>query len=311
MQTVMKLQRNYPAMKVEIKSPCSEDWNKMKIGMFSRHCDSCDKSVIDFTKMERSEIIMHLLANPNENVCGRMNRKQFDFHQEDVPVLIKALEKKGGNASFLILSLVCLSLVACKEEKTPQAIKTPPPIHLDENSNHLGKVSYSKDTTKHQQPKHTKLSKPVPVAPPIPGGGEGWGRRYEVGEVIIDPEPHNWAGAVEPTKLREEDTVLSYADKMPEFDGGIQGLYKFINENLKYPEYERDNGITGTVYVQFIVSTEGKVLRPTILKSVSGSRTFDKEVLRVINKMPDWTPGEQNGKKVNVYFSLPVKFKLD
>lgn len=300
-------------MKVEIKSPCSEDWDKMKIAMFSRHCDSCNKSVVDFTKMDRSEIIIHLLSNPNKKVCGRMSGQQLDFHHDDVPVLIKALEKKGGNASFLILSLVCLSLVACKEDKKPQSIMTPATIHVDKNANSLGKVSYSIDTTE-RIVKKTKMLKPVPVAPPIPGGwGEGWGRGegYEVGEVIIDPEPFNWAGEVEPTQLREEDTVLSYANKMPEFEGGVQALYKFVNENLKYPEYERDNGIAGTVYIRFIVSKEGKVSNPTILKSVSGSHTFDKEVLRVVNKMPNWTPGEQDGKKVNVYFSMPVKFKLD
>jgi TonB family protein len=300
-------------MKVEIKSPCSEDWDKMKIGMFSRHCDSCDKSVIDFTKMERYEIIMHLLANTNEKVCGRMNKQQFDFHHEDVPVLIRALGKRGGNVSFLILSLVCLSLVACKEDNgITKNIKTPPPIHKEGNTEYLGKVSYAADTTE-TKITNTKMSKPVPVALPIPGGGEGWrGEGYELGEVIIDPEPHNWAGAIEPTRqLREEDTVLAFADKMPEFEGGVQALYKFINENLKYPEYEREANISGTVYVKFIVSIEGKVSKPTILKSVSGSHSFDKEVLRVINILPDWIPGEQNGKKVNVYFSMPVKFKLD
>src|SRR5690606_34717794 len=109
-------------MKLEIKEPCHEDWNKMKIGMISRHCDSCNKSVMDFTKMNRAEIITYILSNPNDQVCGRMTRDQFDFHHEDIPVLIETLSKTRNPNPFLILALVCLSLSACAQEQ----IVTPP-----------------------------------------------------------------------------------------------------------------------------------------------------------------------------------------
>lgn len=107
------------------------------------------------------------------------------------------------------------------------------------------------------------------------------------------------------------DPILSYAEKMPEFPGGQTELFKFINANLQYPQLEKENGIQGNVYVRFVVTEEGEVKDPTILKSVAGSSNFDKEVIRVIKLMPKWIPGENEGKKVSVYFTMPVKFKLD
>ena len=81
-------------MNLEIKEPCHEDWDKMKIGLISRHCDSCEKAVMDFTTMNRAQIITYLLSNPNDNVCGRLKRDQFDFHHQDIPILIETLKKE-------------------------------------------------------------------------------------------------------------------------------------------------------------------------------------------------------------------------
>jgi TonB family protein len=78
-----------------------------------------------------------------------------------------------------------------------------------------------------------------------------------------------------------------------------------------YPEFEKENGIEGTVYVKFIVTEEGKVVNPEVVRGVNGAPNFNKEVLRIINKMPNWIPGENNGKKVKVYFTMPFKFRLN
>ena len=93
-------------MKLEIKEPCHEDWSKMKIGLHSRHCDVCVKSVMDFTKKSRAEIITYLLSNPNDTTCGRMTKDQFDFRHEDIPILIETLKTQRPSNPFLILALV-------------------------------------------------------------------------------------------------------------------------------------------------------------------------------------------------------------
>ena len=82
-------------------------------------------------------------------------------------------------------------------------------------------------------------------------------------------------------------------------------------DKVKYPQFEKENDIQGNVYLRFVVTNEGEINSPTILRGVSGAKYFDKEVLRIIGLMPRWIPGENNGKKVNVYFTMPIKFKLD
>ena len=76
-------------MKLKINEPCHEDWSKMtskepKIGMYSRHCDSCEKSVVDFTQNSRAEIIAYMISNRENSICGRMRADQFDFKHEDI-----------------------------------------------------------------------------------------------------------------------------------------------------------------------------------------------------------------------------------
>lgn len=112
-------------MKLSIKEPCHEDWNKMKIGLYSRHCEICDKGVVDFTTKTRAEIITYILSNPAGSVCGRMHRDQFDFYHEDIPVLIETLQRQNTPNPFLILALVCLSLASCKEETQTLLQKKP------------------------------------------------------------------------------------------------------------------------------------------------------------------------------------------
>lgn len=299
-------------MKLEIKEPCHEDWNKMKIGMISRHCASCDKGVMDFTKMNRAEIITYILSNPNDQVCGRMNRDQFDFHHEDIPILIETLKKQKTPNPFLILALVCLSLTACAQE--PQGnINTPPAVEIT-----MGKMEHTPpDSTQNQQDSTNIIKDPIDkntlkgrvkcvpetnellgeieplmgdVAVPLTGGVS-----------ILEPE-------IEPVGVKSE--ALQFAEKMPEFKGGLDALFEFVNNHLKYPDYEQKKAIQGNVYVRFVVEKDGTITRPEILKTVEQAKNFDDEVLRVMGKMPKWIPGENNGQKVPVYMTLPITFRL-
>jgi len=87
-------------MKLKIDEPCDADWDSMKIGLHSRHCEQCDKSVMDFTKSTRAEIIAYILNNPNGSTCGRLLPHQFDFRHEDVPVLMQELKKSKYSEPF-------------------------------------------------------------------------------------------------------------------------------------------------------------------------------------------------------------------
>lgn len=96
-------------------------------------------------------------------------------------------------------------------------------------------------------------------------------------------------------------------DKMPEFPGGQVALVKYLSKNIKYPVESKKNKVKGKVVVSFVIDKIGKVTNAKIVKSLN--EECDKEALRVISSMPDWIPGEKNGQKVDVLFSLPINFE--
>ena len=112
-----------------------------------------------------------------------------------------------------------------------------------------------------------------------------------------------------PEEEEEEEVVFVVVESMPEFPGGQQALFKYINENVKYPVIAQENGIQGRVICQFVVNKDGSIVDIEVVRS-GGDPSLDKEAIRVIKSMPKWKPGKQRGKPVRVKFTLPVNFKL-
>jgi TonB family protein len=106
---------------------------------------------------------------------------------------------------------------------------------------------------------------------------------------------------------KDEDTLLE-AEIMPQFPGGNDSLQNFIHRNLQYPKDALEFGISGKVIIQFIVSYQGEILNPRILKTPNLS--CEKEAIRIIKLMPHWVPGKQNGEVKSIYFILPINFIL-
>jgi periplasmic protein TonB len=112
---------------------------------------------------------------------------------------------------------------------------------------------------------------------------------------------------IEPVPMEKENPVL-VVEQQAEFQDGIQSLYKWLGNNIKYPAICRENGIKGKVVVRFIVEKDGSINQPKVMRSAHPS--LDEEALRVIRMMPRWKPGKQQGRAVRSYFALPVKFEL-
>ncbi len=102
--------------------------------------------------------------------------------------------------------------------------------------------------------------------------------------------------------------VQSSAQEMPRFPGGEAELMKYVGMNLKYPQEAMKAGKEGRVVVKFVVSADGKVTDPQIVRSVD--KQLDDEALRVISSLPDFIPGKIDGKPVSVWYTMPVSFKL-
>jgi TonB family protein len=114
------------------------------------------------------------------------------------------------------------------------------------------------------------------------------------------------------SKLTSEDNselkVYDMVEEMPKYPEGQTALMNFLASNIKYPEEASKNKVSGKVIVQFVVDKEGYVKDPNIVRSISDA--LDKEAIRVVNSMPKWTPGKENGEAVNVRYTLPITFAL-
>jgi len=104
--------------------------------------------------------------------------------------------------------------------------------------------------------------------------------------------------------------IFVTVEQMPEFPGGVEELYKFLGNNIKYPQMEKEAGIQGTVYLRFYIDENGKPNEITVARGVKGGPNLETEATRVLKLMPAWKPGKQNGKAVKVWYSLPIKFTL-
>ena len=102
--------------------------------------------------------------------------------------------------------------------------------------------------------------------------------------------------------------VYDLVDEMPSFPGGLEELYKWIDNNVQYPAVARENGIEGRVIVKFIVEKDGSLSDSTVIRSVHP--IVDREALRLVGQMPKWNPGKRAGIPVRVRCCLPIKFKL-
>jgi len=105
-----------------------------------------------------------------------------------------------------------------------------------------------------------------------------------------------------------EEMVFAIVEHPPQFPGGEDKMYRFLKKKIKYPKDARWKGIQGKVFITFVVTRDGSVTDVRIVRGVS--KEIDAEALRVIKLMPKWTPGTQNGRKVNVQFNLPINFAL-
>ena len=110
-------------------------------------------------------------------------------------------------------------------------------------------------------------------------------------------------------KTNSNEPVFVAVQKMPEFVGGMDALMNYLSTNIQYPAEAQQKGIHGTVIISFIVEKDGSLSDVQVVRGVDPS--LDNEALKVIQKMPKWIPGQQDGKNVRVKFTLPVEFKLN
>ena len=121
----------------------------------------------------------------------------------------------------------------------------------------------------------------------------------DVRTVVVQADP----------KKVDEDRIYETVQQRASFPGGNPALYKWLGDNLVFPAMSLESNTQGTVNVRFVVSTTGAISNVQIVKSLDPY--CDREALRVVQRMPNWTPARQDGVVVRSYFTLPIQFRID
>lgn len=199
------------------------------------------------------------------------------------------MKKTLQSISFLLIGMLLFS--ACGEEKTGESSeKIPEKIDID--SEEIIQAATSLDTVVVED-----TIVPPPPFPPDP---------------YPEPEPEPIPYPEPPPPMPEpkpEKFIVDFPDVEPVYPDGAEAMYKFIAENMRYPQIDKEMGNQGRVFLEFIVEKDGSLSNIKVLRGVSS--TIDKEAKRVIGMMPKWRPGEFAGKIVRKKMSLPLNFTLD
>ncbi len=198
----------------------------------------------------------------------------FEHHKVQKPI---------ENAQVIVEPPALENIIIIKPPKPLQPQKTPPKL-IDK------KIELIKDTSDEEE---SELEAPDDMT------------------ALEDYVDVDYTEVIEVEEEVEEEQIFMAAQHPAEFPGGIQKMYDFIRDNLKYPAVSRNNNSQGTTHLKFVVRKDGSIDRNeiVIIKS-SGDAFLDQEAVRVVSLMPKWKPAEQNGRSVAVYYSLPIKFTL-
>ncbi len=128
---------------------------------------------------------------------------------------------------------------------------------------------------------------------------------------VINAEIHTKNVVIEetpPPPPPDDNKIFDSVEQEPQFPGGQAALLKYIADHLKYPTAAQENGIQGRVTVQFVVTKNGSVGQVRVVRGKDPD--LDKEAVRVVKSLPKFTPGKMNGHPVNVWYTVPITFKL-
>ncbi|MFK7785175.1 MAG: energy transducer TonB [Crocinitomicaceae bacterium] len=198
------------------------------------------------------------------------------------------MKKVMQSISFLLVGAFVLS--ACTEEKmgeSPKKIAENIDVDLEE----IVQDTISLDTVVMEEP---IVPPPPPPPEPIPPSP------------LPDPEPLPKPPPLLPLPV---NPIVDFPEVQPEYPGGEEAMFKFVTENIKYPQIDLEMGNEGRVYLEFIVEKDGTLANFKVLRGVS--KSMDSEATRVAKLMPKWKPGEAGGKIVRTKMRLPFTFRLN
>lgn len=309
---------------ISIPKPCHEDWSKMSPNEKGRFCQSCSKSVIDFTAMPKEAIENYLALNSNKKVCGRFRVSQLEQIQIKIPS--ELLEQQTSFHKLFLLSLLIAmgtTLFNCSDKngttkkidmiEVVGTLKTELVDTLEIATTTVTTDSTTCNTKERKPVKSKKNEAPLPVL---------------TGLIIVDESTHDEdpiANNIEPNLDELEDEIIigfPIVDKVPEFKDTPKNLTN--SEKKKYMSQKINEIITSNfntelgkklklkgkqrILVLFKIDKNGNVCNITTRAS---HIELEDEAKRVINLLPQFIPGQQRGINIGVAYSLPIVFFVE
>ena len=115
--------------------------------------------------------------------------------------------------------------------------------------------------------------------------------------------------SADPNKgLRGVPKPMTFMDAPPQFKGGMPALYAYLSQSVVYPQEARNQGVSGKVFISFVIANDGSVHDVKVEKGIGGG--CDEAAIEAVKNMPNWKPGIQNGKPVRVKYNIPISFSL-
>lgn len=189
------------------------------------------------------------------------------------------------------------------EEADGQDVPPPPgqsdPYELDGIVEEVGEIAEPNDNSSESAPNRCS-QKAAQLS-----NKDGWDGDFWMGDVeVVETE----GLVVEVDEMSEnDDSPLRFTEEMPEFPGGPDSLNAYLSREIQYPPVAKNNGITGTVLIEFVVEKDGRVTNAKV--KVPLFPECDKEAVQCVMSMPKWKPGRNMGKPVRCYFQIPITFR--
>jgi len=324
---------------IKIPKPCHKGWDSMSPKDKGRFCGSCNKTVVDFTKMDSHQIQEFLQENKEQRICGHINQTQLDSINLRVPLsLIQQNHNVYKTFFFAALIVMGTSLFSCSSKNgKPQKIDSVEVVDTLSNKviDVLGNLAPPKkrDSTIIKK----EILKPVKVRPTphSPITGVMIANTTTTGELVMHPDP------VKIDSLKTDDSFLDiegeisiidhtttkaytlhHVDQYPTFQDTLHTLSKedgrkrfeselnqFVKTNFIKPS-KADLELKGKqrIYVNFEIQKNGGI---KIISIKSPHKSLELEATRVIQKLPKLIPAKKDGEIVVSRYTLPILFNTE
>ena len=281
--------------KVTIPKPCHENWNTMSPKEKGRFCNSCSKTVVDFTKRSTTEIQDYLVENKSERVCGHFYKKQLDTITIEIPDAT-FYQQLSFQKTFILALLFVMgtTLFSCQYDNGKKQ-KIQDIIIVDT----IKKV----DSLTIFNPKDSIFEPIIMGEMPI---NIIEGMITTEGEIALEEDVCNWGVISKPPRFKEAKK-LSKEKAKEDFDERIK---KFVQANF-------DDKITQCldlpigkhkIYTQFTIDKRGNIVD---IKVRAPHTKLKDEITKVLQKLPQFIPGKQRNKVVKTKYTLPFAFQVE